>query len=98
MEQTKTESAAGNITAGSVPATDNPLDRADALLKGMAAENDRREKLLAEEKELMARRALAGRSEAGIPPAAPVKLSDKEYAKKVMRGEANPLKEDGFIR
>ena len=66
-------------------------------------ELEEREKLIAKEEELQkreeeltAKRALGGRSEAGMEPEAKV-LTDTEYAEALERGEENPLKEDGFI-
>lgn len=59
-------------------------------------ENDRKEEQLNREEALMARQALSGRAQAGVPEPIPVKLSDTEYAEAMERGEVNPLKEDGF--
>lgn len=97
-EAKKEESAAGNTGTGDIAATGNMLERTEHGIKRLAEENARIERNIAECKAIMARELLAGRSEGGIPPVAPVKLTPQEYAKKVMRGEANPLKEDGFIR
>ena len=67
-------------------------------------ELEEREKLIAKEEELQkreeeltAKRALGGRSEAGMEPVKPKVLTDTEYAEALERGEVNPLKEDGFI-
>ena len=38
-----------------------------------------------------------GSSEAGIKPPEKKKETDDEYADRVVKGEANPLAEDGFI-
>lgn len=53
-------------------------------------------KLQERQAEILAEERLSGRSMAGfIQQDKP--LTDEEYAKKVEKGEANPLKEDGFI-
>ena len=62
------------------------MEKAQADMK---AENDRTEKLMAE-------RALGGRSTMSAPVPKKVE-TDVEYAERLNRGEANPLKEDGYI-
>lgn len=69
---------------GVQPETTNLIDNAHEAAKELKAENDRREKLLAEEKELEARKALGGGSEAGQPAEKPVKTKEevaKDYIK-----------------
>jgi len=71
------------------------VDSAYKAAKELRAENDRREKLLKEEKEFEAKRMLAGSTNAGSK--APVqKETPEEYTKRFMKGEANPLKDDGI--
>lgn len=66
---------------------------ADGLIKSAAeaaerlkAENDRREKLLADEKEFYARKLLSGKSEV-TQQAAPKVETPKEYAERVMQNQ-----------
>jgi len=56
----------------------------------------KKEELLDREEKLLAEKALGGDTDAGQIPPTPKKLSDKEYAEQVQRGEVNPLKDDGF--
>ncbi len=80
-EQKKPADDAGK---GVQPKTTNLIDNAHEAAKELKAENDRREKLLAEEKELEARKALGGGSEAGRPAEKPVKTKGeaaKDYIK-----------------
>jgi len=73
------------------------IERAREERERMEVENTRREKLLEREEALQARRELGGMSEAGLnAPKVPEKISDVEYSKKLLRGEVNPLKEDGI--
>lgn len=58
---------------------------------------EKKKSLIAEEEELRAREQLGGKAEAGAQPLKPKKLSDEEYAELVRKGEANPLKDDGFV-
>ncbi len=53
--------------------------------------------LLADEKELAAERMVSGEAEAGSQPVVKPKETDEEYTDKVLKGEANPLKDDGAI-
>lgn len=80
--------------------TEQPKDMVDeANLAALRIEkaNQAKSALLDREEMLMAKRALGGQTEAGIPAQKPTPLTDKEYSEKVLKGEANPLKEDGFI-
>ena len=73
---------------------DNAREQANRIEKQL----DRKEALMKREEELEARKQLGGRSEGGSAPVVtPKKETDAEYAERVRRGEANPLKEDGFI-
>jgi len=56
----------------------------------------KKEELLDREEKLLAEKALGGDTDAGQLPKKPMPLSNKEYAKKVERGEVNPLVDDGF--
>ena len=52
--------------------------------------------LKAEAQKLEAEKMVGGQADAGTEPEEPKKLSDKEYAEALERGEVNPMKEDGF--
>ena len=65
-------------------------EKMDASTAAQKIENDRTEAI-------MAKRALGGETEAGQGQMKPVKKSDDEYANEFMKGEVNPLKDDGFI-
>jgi hypothetical protein len=75
---------------------ENPIQKAEKVLADLKAENDRREKLLADEQRLQSERILSGSAGGRVEPKAPEKISNIEYANKLMRGEVNPLKEDGI--
>lgn len=83
-EQKKPAADAGK---GVQPKTINLIDNAHEAAKELKAENDRREKLLAEEKELEARKALGGGSEAGQPQEKPKEETPKEYANRITKNE-----------
>ncbi len=66
----------------------------DETAKLLDAQNERITKL----EEDAARRERGGEAEAGLIPPKPEPETDDDYAERVRKGEANPLKEDGFIR
>jgi len=73
------------------------IERAEAAAARQEAANAESLKILQRAEKLRAQEILGGQTEAGqVPQPKPV-LSNKEYAAMVERGEANPLKEDGFI-
>jgi len=61
------------------------------------AANKKTEELLERQENLLAQQSLGGQTETGAPMPKAAPISDKEYAEKIMRGEANPLKDDGLI-
>lgn len=69
----------------------NPIKTAVEAAEFLKKENDRRERLLLEEKELQARRELGGNSNAGNTPQKKKELTDAEYTSAFERGEVNPL-------
>ena len=73
------------------------VDDANTAAERLEKANERKEELLRQEQDLEAKKTLSGRAEAGVKPPAPKKLTDEEYADRVRSGEANPLKEDGFV-
>ena len=67
------------------------VDEAKKIRDEIRAENDRREKILADEQKLQAEKMLGSSAGAQIPQAEPKVETAKEYAEKVMRGEVKPL-------
>jgi hypothetical protein len=63
------------------------VDEAKKLRDEIRAENDRREKILADEQRLQAERMLGSSAGAQIPVVAPPVETPKQYAEKVMKGE-----------
>ena len=83
------------------PVEDNKEDISE--LAKLKAHNDEIEKELirgrefqAEAKKLEAEKMVGGKSDAGQEPVKPEQISDSDYADKFMKGEANPLGEDGI--
>ena len=62
------------------------------------AENDAMEKELLRHEELKRKSILGGKAEAGIvkPEEKVPELTDEEYTNKFLKGEVNPLGEDGI--
>lgn len=81
----------------SEPETTPVIDNANTAAERMEAANKERKELLDREEAIMAKRRLGGTSEAGGQQAKKEPETDVEYAEKIMAGEANPLKDDGFI-
>ena len=63
------------------------LEKTTQAVQDLKDQNDRKERLIREEKDLYARKMLGGLSEAGEEPEKPKELSNKEYAEKFARGE-----------
>ena len=63
------------------------VDEARKLRDEIKAENDRREKILADEQKLQAERMLGSSAGAQIQVVAPPVETAKDYANKVMKGE-----------
>ena len=72
------------------------IESANVAAKRIEEANEQTAKLVAEMKALAVQKALSGKSEAGVETPEVKKLSDKEYAEALERGEVNPMKEDGF--
>ena len=73
------------------------LEKTQSTVDEMKEQNDRKEELLQKETELKQFNMLGGQSEGGAQPPKEPEISDVEYAKQVMEGKANPLKDDGII-
>jgi len=95
-EQQGEEEATQNNDARSEPKADGLIDRANASAERLEVALKKQEELINRQEELAAKRMLAGKAEAGIQAIKEAPISDEEYAKKMMQGEVNPLKEDGF--
>lgn len=85
-EEEKTQLPNGDTHEGNQPAETNPVERAEQILKGLAAENDRSAKILSEFKELEARRMLGGETNAGRNNEKPREETPQEYAKRIEEG------------
>ncbi len=89
----------GDKTNPPVENSDKPLtpqQEARKIVEDQKNENDRREKLIEEEKQLRAEGILAGDTGGRVGSTPPKKDTDEEYANKFKKGEVNPLKEDGI--
>ena len=62
------------------------VERAESSVTDLKAENDRREKLLADEREFAAKRALGGETER-VPPEPKKESSNADYANAGLKGE-----------
>jgi len=78
------------------PVEDPKETEVDEVTK-MREDNDAMEEQLKRKEILRAQAMQGGKSEAGEVPPKPVPLTAEQYAEKVNAGEANPLKEDGYI-
>lgn len=70
------------------PTTPQPsmVEEAKKVMEAIKAENDRRERILAEEQKLHAERILAGTNGGNVPPQPVKEETAKEYAERVMKG------------
>jgi len=76
---------------------ETPVEEVNTELNKMREDNDAMEEQLKRREILRTQSMLGGKSEAGeVPPPKKVE-TDIEYAERLNRGEANPLKEDGYI-
>lgn len=66
---------------------ENPLEKAEELLKTIKGENDRKEELLLREEKLRASQLLGGKASAGKVPPDKKEDTPEEYAQKALRGE-----------
>lgn len=76
--------------------TEQLLDRSEAVVKELDRVNKEKKELLDREEVLQKKAALGGKSEGAVKEEKKPE-TDEEYADKVMKGEANPLKEDGYM-
>ncbi len=93
-EKKEPEVTVSNFGEGDKPKESTLIDDANSAAERLEKANERKTELLRQEEELTAKKVLGGRAEGGIAPVEK-KETDEEYTAKVMRGEANPLKDDG---
>lgn len=75
----------------------NLVKEAEETVKRLEEANKKKEELLDREEKLKVKDVLGGSSDAGSVPEKPKELTAEEYAEKIDKGEANPLKDDGYI-
>ncbi len=96
-EETTTENTDQNTdTSGGSPTPTSLYDKTEAIVQRQEAANKKTEELLARQETLYANQRLAGTTGGSVESKEPEKLSNTEYADKFMKGEANPLSEDGI--
>ena len=71
-------------------------DKTEALITEEKELLKKREEIITREETLFANQRLAGTTGGNVVPKEPEQISDSDYADKLMRGEANPLEEDGI--
>ena len=97
QEETKEEQPTEDTGKGNLPESTKLIDDANEAAERLARQNDRKEELLAREERLAIERKLGGKSEGGAEQVKPKAQTPEEYAELVSKGEANPLKDDGFL-
>ena len=66
---------------------ENPLQKAEELLKTIKSGNDRKEELLMREERLKANEMLSGQASAGKVPKKEKEETPEEYAQRALKGE-----------
>ena len=104
--QTSTADTPGTQTdkpvATDAPNTDTPqtptslYDKTEAIVTRQEAANKEAKEILDRQETLHANQRLAGTTGGQVVPEKPEQISDSDYADKLMKGEANPLGEDGI--
>ena len=100
MENQKEEEKQGTVedTDEGDKHTSTPvIDAANKAAERLEKANEEQKEILKKQEMLMAKNALGGKSEAGDTPQKKKELTPEEYSDAVLRGEVNPLKDDGFI-
>ena len=93
-EEPKTDGAG----EGDKPQETDKITEAIKIREELGTSLDRYENLVKRQEKLAVENLLGGKSEAGEERKEEVKTeTPEEYAKKIQKGEANPLKEDGLI-
>ncbi len=70
---------------------------ADKEIKRINSETERLNKAIAEKANAEARAKAGGVTTLDVGPPKPKEETDEEYGERAYRGDANPLKEDGFV-
>jgi len=96
-ENIKEDGTAENNGTGDKYETTPIIERAREEREKLDATNKKTEELIERQEALMVKKELGGQSEAGQQPIKAEPISDKDYANKVLTGDVNPLKEDGYI-
>lgn len=71
-------------------------DKTEAIVTRQEEANKKTEELLKRQETLHANQRLAGTPGGKVEPTPPPQPTNEEYADKLMKGEVNPLKEDGI--
>ncbi len=90
---------AGTQTNNPVEASERPTslyDKTEAIVARQEEANKKTEEILKRQETLFANQRLAGTTGGSVKAEVKEEISDIEYADKFMKGEANPLKEDGI--
>ena len=89
----------GNENPNDTPNDKEPIslyDKTEAIVTRQEAANKEAKEILDRQETLHANQRLAGTTGGKVEVKEPEKLSDSDYADKFMKGEANPLGEDGI--
>ena len=98
-EQTNTTNTQGAPVATNDTSSEQPsslYDKTEAIVQRQEAANKKTEELLARQETLHANQRLAGTTGGAVEPVPEAKLTNTEYADKLMKGEVDPLGEDGI--
>ena len=95
-EESKPEVPKEDSKDGVQSETTSELDRADQIAERQLRANKERLEILEREENLEARRKVGGVTEAGKPADKPKEETDEEYHDRFMKGDVNPMKEDGI--
>jgi len=98
-EQTNPTVPQGTETDTPVETPKEPVslyDKTEAIVTRQEEANKKAEEILDRQEKLHANQRLAGTTGGQVVVKEPEKLSDKDYADKFMKGEADPLGEDGI--
>ena len=105
-ETTNESNDKGKENPSDIPKPDKPTeesdksislyDKTERIVTRQEEANKKTEELLKRQETLFANQRLAGTTGGKVEPTHPPKLTDQEYADKFMKGEADPLGEDGI--
>ena len=89
------ETTAADSGDGDKPQTPKVVEEANAAAERLEKATEEMRKENSRHEEIMARKALAGETEAGSAPKKTVE-TDEEYAERFKRGEVDPFADDGI--